>query len=69
VRTALDGVIYESVQSQDPGLKDVLCVALRPEVADRSFSLVVAGDHTFTYDPQFNKRTLSRAVQHVFAEQ
>ena len=62
VRTALDGVISESVQSQDPGLKDVLCVALRPEVAARNFSLVVAGDQTFTYDPRLDKRTLSPVV-------
>lgn len=68
MRTPLDGIIYESVQSQDPGFKDVLCVALRPEVVDRNFSFVATDDHRLTYDPLHNEWKLSPAVQHIFAQ-
>lgn len=45
-----DGIIYESVQSTDPKLKDNHCVALLPKIADTSLKFCEALQIEFDFN-------------------
>lgn len=62
----LDGIVYESNQSQDPKLCESLCVAIKPQSVDNKLEFIGATDYDISICD--GKSTLKSIREHVFQE-